>query len=120
MGAIKIAQRGAQNHQPSRDEIEARFRKAFGYSPWNLSARGSSPRASSSFSRGGFFTGQASFMPSPSWRGTQMHVEVEHRLPGRLAVRLIDRQALRLERIADRARHAPRAQTAAACASSSA
>jgi adenosine kinase len=34
MGAIKIAQRGAQNHAPSRDEIEARFRKAFGYSPW--------------------------------------------------------------------------------------
>lgn len=34
MGAIKIAQRGAQNHAPSRDQIEARFRKAFGYSPW--------------------------------------------------------------------------------------
>ena len=34
MGAIKIAQRGAQNHRPSRDEIEARYRKAFGYSPW--------------------------------------------------------------------------------------
>jgi adenosine kinase len=34
MGAIKIAQRGAQNHAPSRDEIEARFRRAFGTSPW--------------------------------------------------------------------------------------
>jgi adenosine kinase len=34
MGAIKVAQRGAQNHAPSRDEIEARFRGAFGYSPW--------------------------------------------------------------------------------------
>lgn len=34
MGAIKIAQRGAQNHAPSRDEIEARFRRAFGFSPW--------------------------------------------------------------------------------------
>jgi len=34
MGAIKIARRGAQNHAPTRDEIEARFRRAFGYSPW--------------------------------------------------------------------------------------
>ena len=34
MGAIKIAQRGAQNHSPARDEIEARFRHAFGYSAW--------------------------------------------------------------------------------------
>jgi len=34
MGAIKVAQRGAQNHAPSRDDIEARFRRAFGYSPW--------------------------------------------------------------------------------------
>ena len=34
MGAIKIAERGAQNHVPSRDEIEARFRRAFGYTPW--------------------------------------------------------------------------------------
>jgi len=34
MGAIKIAQRGAQNHNPRRSEIEARFRQAFGYSPW--------------------------------------------------------------------------------------
>jgi adenosine kinase len=34
MGAIKIAQRGAQNHALSREEIEARFRRAFGYSPW--------------------------------------------------------------------------------------
>ena len=35
MGAIKIAQRGAQNHAPARAEIEGRFRKAFGYSPWH-------------------------------------------------------------------------------------
>jgi adenosine kinase len=34
MGALKIAQRGAQNHTARRDEIEGRFRKAFGYSPW--------------------------------------------------------------------------------------
>jgi adenosine kinase len=34
MGAIKIAQRGAQNHAPTRSEIEARFLRAFGYSPW--------------------------------------------------------------------------------------
>ena len=35
MGAIKIAQRGAQNHAPARAEIEGSFRKAFGYSPWH-------------------------------------------------------------------------------------
>jgi adenosine kinase len=34
MGAIKVAQRGAQNHAPAREEIEARFRRAFGYSAW--------------------------------------------------------------------------------------
>jgi adenosine kinase len=34
MGAIKIAQRGAQNHAPDREEVEARFKRAFGYSPW--------------------------------------------------------------------------------------
>jgi adenosine kinase len=34
MGAIKIAHRGGQNHSPARDEIEARFKRAFGYSPW--------------------------------------------------------------------------------------
>jgi adenosine kinase len=34
MGAIKIAQRGPQNHAPSRTEIEDRYKKAFGYSPW--------------------------------------------------------------------------------------
>ena len=34
MGAIKIAQRGAQNHAPSRGEIEQRFGQGFGYSPW--------------------------------------------------------------------------------------
>jgi len=33
MGSIKIAQRGAQNHAPSRDEIDARFKRAFGHSP---------------------------------------------------------------------------------------
>ncbi len=34
MGAIKIAHRGAQNHISSRHEIEARYRKAFGSSPF--------------------------------------------------------------------------------------
>ena len=34
MGAIKIAHRGAQNHSPSRDEIEERYKSAFGFSPW--------------------------------------------------------------------------------------
>jgi adenosine kinase len=34
MGAIKIAQRGAQNHAPSREDVEKRFRDTFGYSPW--------------------------------------------------------------------------------------
>ena len=35
LGAVKIAQRGAQNHRFTRDEIDARFRRAFGYSPWS-------------------------------------------------------------------------------------
>ncbi len=35
MGAIKIAHRGGQNHRPSRDEIDARFRDVFDYSPWS-------------------------------------------------------------------------------------
>lgn len=30
MGSIKIASRGGQNHQPGREEIAARYRKAFG------------------------------------------------------------------------------------------
>jgi adenosine kinase len=34
LGSIKIAERGAQNHQFSRDEIGARFRDAFGRSLW--------------------------------------------------------------------------------------
>jgi adenosine kinase len=34
MGALKITQRGAQNHSAARDDIEHRFRRAFGYSPW--------------------------------------------------------------------------------------
>src|SRR5574343_264197 len=34
MGAIKIAHRGGQNHQPSRDEIAERYRKAFGAAHW--------------------------------------------------------------------------------------
>ena len=34
MGAIKIAHRGAQNHSPSRDEISARYKKAFGSAPF--------------------------------------------------------------------------------------
>lgn len=31
LGAIKIARRGAQNHAPKRDELEACFQRAFGY-----------------------------------------------------------------------------------------
>ena len=34
MGSIKIAHRGGQNHQPSREEIGERYRKAFGSLPW--------------------------------------------------------------------------------------
>ena len=34
MGSIKIAQRGPQNHKPSRDEIAQRYKKAFGTSPF--------------------------------------------------------------------------------------
>ena len=34
MGAIKIARRGGQNHNETREGIEARFQRAFGYSPW--------------------------------------------------------------------------------------
>jgi adenosine kinase len=34
MGAIKIAHRGGQNHELGREEIETRFKRAFGYSPW--------------------------------------------------------------------------------------
>lgn len=34
MGAIKIAHRGGQNHQPRREEIAAKFEQAFGDLPW--------------------------------------------------------------------------------------
>jgi adenosine kinase len=34
MGAIKIAHRGGQNHQPSREEIARRYEQAFGNRPW--------------------------------------------------------------------------------------
>jgi len=34
MGSIKIAHRGGQNHKPSRDEIAAKYAKAFGTSPF--------------------------------------------------------------------------------------
>ena len=34
MGAIKIAHRGPQNHKPARDEIAARYKTAFGSSPF--------------------------------------------------------------------------------------
>ena len=34
LGAIKIAHRGGQNHAPARGDIEERFARAFGYSPW--------------------------------------------------------------------------------------
>ncbi len=35
LGSIKIAHRGPQNHRPSREEIGARYRAAFGESPWD-------------------------------------------------------------------------------------
>ncbi len=34
MGAIKIAHRGGQSHQPSREEISELYRHAFGAQPW--------------------------------------------------------------------------------------
>jgi len=34
MGALKIAHRGGQNHQPSREEIAQRYAAAFGSRPW--------------------------------------------------------------------------------------
>ena len=34
MGAIKIAHRGGQNHALPREEVQARFKRAFGFSPW--------------------------------------------------------------------------------------
>jgi adenosine kinase len=34
LGSIKIAQRGPQNHKPSREEIAERYKKAFGTSPF--------------------------------------------------------------------------------------
>ena len=34
MGSIKIAHRGGQNHQPAREEIAERYRRAFGTMPW--------------------------------------------------------------------------------------
>lgn len=34
MGALKIAERGGQNHRPSREDIAACYTTAFGSSPW--------------------------------------------------------------------------------------
>ena len=34
MGSIKIACRGGQNHQPTREQISARYGEAFGAAPW--------------------------------------------------------------------------------------
>ena len=34
LGSIKIAQRGAQNHQFTREDISQQFREAFGRAPW--------------------------------------------------------------------------------------
>jgi adenosine kinase len=34
MGAMKIAHRGGQNHRPTRADIAARYRAAFGRAPW--------------------------------------------------------------------------------------
>jgi len=35
LGSLKIASRGAQNHRFERATVEARFKQAFGYSPWS-------------------------------------------------------------------------------------
>jgi adenosine kinase len=37
LGALKIAERGAQNHSATRSQIDERFRASFGYSPWGSS-----------------------------------------------------------------------------------
>ncbi len=34
LGALKIAQRGGQNHSATRDEIAQRYKDSFGHSPW--------------------------------------------------------------------------------------
>jgi adenosine kinase len=34
LGSLKIAQRGAQNHLFTRDDISRHFREAFGHAPW--------------------------------------------------------------------------------------
>jgi adenosine kinase len=34
LGSIKIAERGAQNHRFTRDEIARKFHEAFGHAPW--------------------------------------------------------------------------------------
>jgi adenosine kinase len=34
LGSIKIASRGGQNHQFTRDEVVVRYRSAFGGAPW--------------------------------------------------------------------------------------
>jgi adenosine kinase len=34
LGSIKIASRGGQNHRFTRDEVERRYREAFGTRPW--------------------------------------------------------------------------------------
>lgn len=34
MGAIKVEHSGPQNHRPTRDQVELRFREAYGHRPW--------------------------------------------------------------------------------------
>jgi adenosine kinase len=34
LGSIKIASRGGQNHRFTRDEVESRYREAFGGALW--------------------------------------------------------------------------------------
>ena len=36
MGAVKISQRGGQNHAPAREEIAERYARAFGSCPWQV------------------------------------------------------------------------------------
>src|ERR1051325_4947069 len=113
MGAIKIAHRGGQNHAPAREEIEARFKRAFGYSPW----KGGSCSRRLAESRPDLVGVLGE--PLPRWvlhRPGKRHavavvarhevdMQVHHRLARGGAVRLIHREPRRLERAADRARH---------------
>ena len=96
MGAIKIAQRGPQNHKPSRDEIIARYKKAFGSFAVLGDRLPDLRRVLFEFLARRVLHRPDEFHAVAGVARQQVHVVVEHRLPGRLAVRLVDRQAFRL------------------------